>query len=137
MNIGSIGSRKWIEYITGITAFKNAIESYSNIADTINTLNTWSAIFSDSLMAQDGYSKLPNGFMIQWGYYGGGAFGPTINLPTAFTEVYSATANVANSPQAFCEIVTLTNTTITVRQQRHDAADLTVAFFYIAVGRWD
>jgi len=94
------------------------------VADEIANLN-------DSLGA-NGYTELPNGLILQWGEYAGGADNGTVTFPTAFTTAcYVVTLGQQNPNNDREPVVTSLSTTGFNFSHVGSATD---AFYWMAVG---
>ena len=90
--------------------------------------------FLGSLTA-NGYQRLPGGLILQWGYYSGGAHGPTITFPVAFPTAVlnlSATAGTDNNAVA---VGAINNSSFVVTQlEAASNTNSTGAFYWLAIG---
>lgn len=95
------------------TVTANTINSV-NATITSNTLNFGASSITATQYA-NGYTRLPNGLLYQWGSVGANTTVGSINFPAAFSPVFSLTA-VANDKSTTCmvAVTSLTNTTATV-----------------------
>jgi len=95
---------------TNITASANVNMAVANVTSNTLTLGT-------SSITANGYSRLPNGLLMQWGNLLANASTPAINFPTAFAAgspwSISATANIAGG--AGVGIYAYNTTTATIR----------------------
>ena len=94
---------------------------------TSNTLTLGS-----SLLADPGYSRLPNGLLMQWGTVTSNSSTGTVTFPAAFTAVYSMTVTPnANNTTKMPGITALSNTTALVRTSNSTA---TATVYWMAIG---
>ncbi len=102
--------------------------------DATNAL-TAASIAGNSSLATSGYYTLPNGFTIEWGYYNGGAHGPTVTFPVAFaTAAASVTANTNQTGGAVCVQITSISKTSWVADQRNSSGTaVTSPFYWMAI----
>lgn len=87
-----------------------------------------------SLLANPGYTRLPNGLLLQWGNVTVNSISGTITFPAAFSAVYSVTATSgANTQQNMPAITAITTTTATVRNA-NVANPATAVAYWMAIG---
>lgn len=115
-----------------------------------STLGTYakkdfSNVVTSKNLGLNGYYKLPDGLMIQWGYSSKCGSGVSIYLNTSFYDTnYSVIANEQiNGAQAVVysiHILVKYTSYFTVRGYYHDfrnvSGDMPDGFFWIAIGRW-
>lgn len=94
-------------------------------------------------LGQNGYYKLPDGLMIQWGYSTTGGSGKYIYLPQSFFDTNFSISIVSNSTASKGVVVTMINTVsktyFQVESRYNDANTVSTAgegFRWIAIGRW-
>lgn len=128
------------------TSYTGAVE-LATAAEVIAGTDTTRAItpsaFSTgyaSSAGTNGYTTLPGGLILQWGYYTGGSFGPTITFPIAFTTaVYSITTaseDVTFNAVIAVQIHAKTLTTFSPRQYHtNDGVPYGENFYWMAIGK--
>jgi hypothetical protein len=96
---------------TNITASANVNMAVANVTSNTITLGT-------SSITANGYSRLPNGLLLQWGNLLANASTPAINFPTAFAAgspwSISATSNTVTS-NFTPAVISYNTTTVTIR----------------------
>lgn len=91
-----------------ITATANINMAVANITSNTLTLGT-------SSITANGFSRLPNGLLYQWGSVVANSTTASFNLPTSFTTaVYSVTAT-ANNTTPIIGVTTANTTQLTIR----------------------
>lgn len=73
-----------------LAAGNTTITGFANVSTNTLTLGT-------SSIAANGYSRLPNGLLYQWGTVSSNSSVGNITFPTAFTTLYSITATAENA----------------------------------------
>jgi hypothetical protein len=94
------------------------------------TTNTFT--FGASLIANPGYSRLPNGLLLQWGNASVNSTTSTITFPAAFSAVYSMqlTPSVSTVGNTLPAVTALSTTSASVR-----SANATLSTVYwLAIG---
>lgn len=112
-----------------------AISGNTNVNATLTTvgMNVSSNSFTlgSSSLAANGYSRMPNGLLMQWGKVSVNSTAGTVTFPTEFTSVYSLqvtpTMNVASHMPA---VTALSTTTASVRS----SATTANTNYWIAIG---
>lgn len=112
-NISVTGSVSATTNVSTNTITANTVSAV-NASITSNTLNFGASSITATQYA-NGYTRLPNGLLYQWGSVGANTTVGSINFPAAFSPVFSLTA-VANDKSTTCmvAVTSLTNTTATV-----------------------
>lgn len=123
--------------VLSVTTVNSAV-TFSNVATfsaniVANTVNATAMNLGDSSIATSGFSRLPNGLLIQWGTVSVNATVGSITFTTPFAAApYSVqvTATVTgNTEQA--AVTATTTTTATVRSSRSTTA---ATQYYLAIG---
>lgn len=111
--------------------------TFSGIATFSNTGGIVISTFSKTL---NGFTYLPGGILMQWGYYPGGVNSPTITYPKTFpTGVFSISCTPEDPSSGGTNglmgaIFSVTASKFVCEINRHDAAAGTGAFRWIAIG---
>lgn len=123
--------------VLNVTTVNSAV-TFSNVATfsaniVAGTVNATAMNLGTSSIATSGFSRLPNGLLVQWGTVSVNATTGTITFTTAFAAApYSvqvtATAT-GNGEQA--AVTAVTTTTATVRSSRNTTA---ATQYYLAIG---
>ena len=112
-----------------------------NTRDTVEYLDSKVKKLTDnttfnSAIENPGYTYLPNGLLMQWGYYSAGANSPTITFPIPYTSLIIINATpVNNANGSMIELQSISNTSFVPNQRRHDAVALTCSLYWIAIGK--
>lgn len=110
-NVNVTGSANVVGAVTAANATLTGRITAANAVLSSNSLSLGSA-----LIANPGYSRLPNGLLYQWGNVTANSSTGTITFPAAFTAVYSITITPTTPTSSQTPAVTaLTTTTATVR----------------------
>lgn len=88
--------------LTGRITAANAVVSSNNLT------------LGSAVIANPGYSRLPNGLLYQWGNVSTNSSSGTITFPAAFTAVYSITVTPTTNASSQVPAVTALNTTTAI-----------------------
>lgn len=111
---------------------------------TNSALKDFSNVTTKSL-EQNGYYKLPDGMMIQWGYSGGYSYATNFYFPTAFYNTsysMSMCAEYVNTADSvvLCPYVNTKTTTYfkggVTYTNGNTVYPCAWKFFWVAIGRW-
>lgn len=133
--------------VTGtLTAIGNStLSGNTTVAASLTVANVLtisnSAVFTTnsvtmgaSLLASNGYSRLPNGLLMQWGKVTVNSTSGTITFPAAFSAVYSVTTTSnANTHLNMAAVTAVTTTTATVRSA-NTANPASATAYWMAIG---
>lgn len=92
-------------------------------------------------LGQNGYYKLPDGLMIQWGYAPAAGGGQTIYFPTSFKDTnYSIVTNTATNDASLTVAIVKTirykyTSSVTIVSLQHGTA-AGEPWYWFAIGRW-
>lgn len=114
----------------------NASLTVANVLTVTNSVvfATNSFTMGASSVANPGYTRLPNGLLLQWGNVTVNSTSGTITFPAAFSAVYSISAtSAANTQQNMPAITAITTTTATVRNANTSNPATAVAY-WMAIG---
>jgi hypothetical protein len=83
----------------------------------------------------NGWQQLPGGLIIQWGYYAGGAHGPTITFPIVFpTAVLNLSATAGQDNSAIAVGAISTSQFAATQLEAASNTNNTAAFYWLAIG---
>jgi hypothetical protein len=83
----------------------------------------------------NGWQQLPGGLIIQWGYYAGGAHGPTITFPIVFpTAVLNLSATAAVDNSAIAVAPSTTSSFSATQLEAASNSNNSAAFYWLAIG---
>jgi hypothetical protein len=94
------------------------------------TSNTF--IFGASSIANPGYSRLPNGLLMQWGNAAVNSSSGSVTFPAAFSAVYTMqlTPSISTVGNTLPAVTSLTTTTATLRSANATASTV----YWLAIG---
>lgn len=123
----------------------NANASLNRLAaNTIQTVNgavsTNTFTLGASLASANGYTRLPNGLLLQWGTQAASVNNATVataTFPAAFASVYSVSVTIANSGTTATAVAAVVNTVSTTSftwKSSLASSATTANIFYMAIG---
>jgi hypothetical protein len=117
--------------ITGVLNGSNATMT-GRITATSANVSTNTFNFGASSIANPGYSRLPNGLLMQWGNASVNSSSGSVTFPAAFTSVYSMqlTPSVSTVGNTLPAVTALTATTATLRSANATASTV----YWLAIG---
>lgn len=115
--------------ITSNTISTNSTITAPNVSITSNTLSLGTAVISSS-----GYTRLPNGLLMQWGSVASNTSVGNITFSVPFTSIYSFThgINVAGAYNSTYQTQTIALTTSTANVRTGNTTSKTV--YWTAIG---
>lgn len=112
-NISVTGRISATTNVSTNTVSANTINSV-NATITSNTLNFGASSITATQFA-NGYTRLPNGLLYQWGSVSATSTTGTVTFPAAFSPVFSMTVTANAVGTYLAAVTTLANTTASVR----------------------
>jgi hypothetical protein len=113
----------------------------ANTVETVNgSVSTNTFTLGASLVAANGYTRLPNGLLMQWGTQAASvnnATVATVTFPATFSSVYSVQITIANSSTketALAAVVNAVSTTSFTWKSSLATAAATANIYYLAIG---
>lgn len=131
--------------ITGRLSTTTNVITNTVIANTISvvnaTISTNTFTFGASSLAANGYTRLPNGLLLQWGTQSASVNSSTTataNFPAAFGTLYSVTATTANASASGTSVapavVNTYSTTAFTWKTTFGTTATSTRIFYMAIG---
>ena len=111
----------------------------------LSSLGTNAILLENQNLGQNGYLKLSNGLLIQWGKKTSGSYSGTIYFSTSFYDTnYSLhltcnNGNTGNDSSWIANYTSVSNSYFGYNnkyQQAANAGTNTAAFYWFAIGRW-
>lgn len=126
-NVNVLGGVSVVGDMTAANTTLTGRMTSANATITSNTLSLGSAV-----IANPGYSRMPNGLLMQWGNASVNSSSGSVTFPAAFSAVYTmqltpSTSTVGNSLPA---VTALTTTTATLRSANATASTV----YWLAIG---
>lgn len=126
-NINVTGSANITGAVSAANATLTGSISAANATISSNTLNLGS-----SLIANPGYTRMPNGLLMQWGNASVNSSTGSVTFPAAFSSVYTMqlTPSVSTVGNTLPAVTALTTTTATLRSANATASTV----YWLAIG---
>jgi hypothetical protein len=119
--------------VTGNLAVSSNLSVSGNLSLSTNTFTLGSSSIGSS-----GYSRMPNGLMMQWGTSGSvnGDSSVSVTFPTAFTNIYCVQitpiqASIQTGSNGLDSVGGVSTSGFTI----YHGADSTLSFYWMAIGR--
>jgi len=112
----------------------------NTVAAVNGSVSTNTFTLGASLAAANGYTRLPNGLLLQWGSQAASVNNATVataTFPATFSSIYSVSVTIANSGTTATAVAPVVNTVSTTNftwKSTLAAATATANIFYMAIG---